>query len=80
VLAMSPFVVKAKPIDANEAEQARQPTGPFSPLGGGWVARQAAGRMYAEFGAWPYRNILWKNDRFKPDLKHVGTEFVRISW
>jgi len=24
--------------------------------------------------------ILWKNDRFKPALKHVGTEFVRISW
>jgi hypothetical protein len=80
VVAMSPFVVKAKPLDANETEQDRQPTGPFSPLTGGWIARKESSGTYVEFGVWPYRNILWKADRFKSDLKHVGTEFLRISW
>ena len=80
VVAMSPFVVKARPLDANEAEQDRQPTGPFSPLTGGWIARKNFGGTNVELGVWQYRNILWKADRFKSDLKHVGTEFLRISW
>ena len=36
--------------------------------------------MRVEVGAWPYRNIMWKSDRFKSDLMHVGTEFFGSSW
>jgi hypothetical protein len=80
VIKMSPFVVKSIPIITSEPEQESRPTSPFSPLTGGWIVRKDVGRTRIEIGAWPYYNIMWKTDRFKSDLKHVGTEFVRISW
>jgi hypothetical protein len=80
VIKMSPFIVKSIPINANEPEQERQPTGPFSPLTGGWIGRKETGNVLIEVGAWPYRNIMWKADRFKSDMNHVGTEFLRFSW
>jgi hypothetical protein len=80
VVEMSPFIVKSSPIPTGEPEQPTQPTGPFSPLSGGWLFRKDRGRVRIEVGAWPYYNIMWKTDRFKSDLKHVGTEFFRISW
>ena len=80
VLTMSPFIVRSARINADEREQGRLPTGPISLRGGGWIYRTESGRAHLEVGVWPYQNILWKDDRFKPELKHVGTEFVRISW
>jgi hypothetical protein len=80
VIKMSPFVVKSTPIITSEPEQENRPTAPFSPMTGGWIARKDAGGARIELGVWPYYNIMWKTDRFKSDLKHVGTEFVRISW
>jgi hypothetical protein len=79
-VAMSPFIVRSTRINAEGREQDRLPTGPISMLSGGWIYRKDNGGTRMEVGVWPYQNILWKNDRFKPDLKHVGTEFVRISW
>jgi hypothetical protein len=79
-VAMSPFIVRSTRISAEGREQDRLPTGPVSMLSGGWIYRKDNGGTRMEVGVWPYQNILWKNDRFKPDLKHVGTEFVRVSW
>ena len=82
VISMSPVVVRASRIDANgaNAEQDRLPTGPFSALSGGWIYRKKNSSTLIDVGVWPYRNILWKTDRFKSDLKHAGTEFVLIMW
>ncbi len=80
VVSMSPFIVRSTRIEASEAEQDRLPAGPISVLSGGWIYRKDSHSTHTEVGVWPYRNMLWKTDRFKSDLKHVGTEFVRISW
>jgi hypothetical protein len=79
-LMMSPFVVKSTVLAAEDPQQEAQPLGPFSPLEGGWISRKDFKSLRFETGVWPYRNILWKTDRFKSDLKHVGTEFIRITW
>lgn len=80
VVAMSPMVVRSTVIAAEDPQQVPQPPGPFSLLEGGWISRRGTNGVRLEVGMWPYRNILWKNDRFKSDLKHVGTEFVRVTW
>jgi hypothetical protein len=81
VVTMNPVVVKSTAITDLGPPQEPQPTGPFSLLEGGWIVRKdVKNGMRVEVGAWPYNNILWKEDRFKSDLKHVGTEFVRVTW
>lgn len=80
VLSMSPFVVKSTMLTSTGPEEERRPAGPFSPLTGGTIARKDNGGVRIETGVWPYHNILWKADRFKSDLNHVGTEFVKVSW
>jgi hypothetical protein len=80
LVVMSPIVVKSTVIAAEDPQQEKQPEGPFSPLHGGRVARKTIDGLQVEIGAWPYRNILWKSDRFKSDMKHVGTELLRVSW
>ena len=49
---------------------------------GGPTASQAQVTLISEgeTWVWPYHNIMWKADRFKSDMNHVGTEFLRISW
>ena len=80
VIAMSPFIVRSTAIAAEDPQQEQQPNGPFSLLGGGWAVRKDGKRLRFEVGAWPYRNLLWKTDRFKSDLRHNGTEFIRVTW
>lgn len=79
-VAMSPMVVRSTVVAAEDPQQQKQPEGPFSILEGGRITRKDLNGVRIEVGVWPYRNILWKNDRFKSDLKHVGTEFVRATW
>jgi hypothetical protein len=81
VVKLSPYIVRSTPLVVNEAEQEQdQPIGPFAPSTGGWVIQKDRGALRFEVGSWPYRNILWKNDRFKSDKKNVGTGFFRVSW
>ena len=77
---MSPMVVKSTLLPAEDPAQEKQPEGPFSLLEGGWLYAKDLKHVRVEVGVWPYRNIMWKSDRFKSDLRHVGTEFVRVSW
>ena len=79
-VAMSPFIVRSKRMDAEGPGQDRLPTGPISIVNGGWIYRKQNGGTRMEVGMWPYQNILWTNDRFLPEPKHVGMEFIRISW
>ena len=80
IVVMSPYIVRSTPVESNGPEEPSQPAGPFSPSAGGWIGRKDLGEMRIEVGAWPYRNVMWKVDRFISDKKHVGTEFVRMSW
>src|SRR5262245_24676630 len=70
VVTMTPFVVKSTLITTDEPDQEKYPTGPFSLLSGGWMARKDTRGARFEVGVWPYRNILWKDERFKSDKKH----------
>ncbi|MEO6569688.1 MAG: hypothetical protein ABIO94_13060 [Opitutaceae bacterium] len=80
VVVMSPYIVRARPAETNDPEEPILTTGTFSPSAGGWIGRKDMGEMRIEVGAWPYRNVMWKVDRFKSDKKHVGTELVRMAW
>lgn len=77
---MSPFVVKSSVIPVEGPEEPAPSDAPFSLLAGGRIWKKDTGGRRIEFGVWPYRNILWKPDKFKSDLNHVGTELVRVSW
>lgn len=80
VVAMSPMIVRSTVIAVDGPQPQKQPDGFFSLSEGGRMFGKEKGAVRFEVGVWPYQNILWKNDRFKSDLNHVGTEFVRISW
>lgn len=77
---MDRVVVKAGKMDSKEPEQEKQPEGKFSLLEGGRFARKDFGSVRVEVGLWPYFNLMEKDDRFKSDKKHVGADFLRISW
>jgi hypothetical protein len=80
VVAMSPMVVRSTVIAADGPQPKKQRDGFFSLSEGGRMFGKEKSGVRFEVGVWPYQNILWRNDKFKSDLNHVGTEFVRITW
>jgi hypothetical protein len=76
---LAPFVVRSSPITSKAPQQDKQPAGPFSLLKGGRLLGKDIGSFKIEAGIWPYFDIFGDEARFK-DGKHVGVDFLRISW
>ena len=77
---MSPLVVKATILAAEDPQPEPPPAGPFTLASGGSIWKQDTGGRRVEVGVFPYRNILWKDDKFHSNRNQFGTELLRVSW
>ena len=80
---MDKFIVKEHGTVQKEPAQEEGPKGKFTLFGGGHVATGEVGNAQWAVGAWPWlptTDVMWKDQRFKPQKTRVDLDFVRVNW
>jgi hypothetical protein len=83
VVVMDKFIVKEQGVAPKEPTDEEGPKGGFSILGGGYVAMGEIGKAQWEIGVFPWlprSDVMWRDQKFKPQKTRVDWDFLRVHW
>lgn len=74
------IIVKERSLSTGRPPAVEDPTGAFTPTGGGRFLRREAGPFRFEAGLWPSIDLFPEESRFQPTKVLIEFDFLRIKF